>query len=655
MLMATQRFIELLSNINHEISYKLIENIKYRNSAPISFLDFGSANDDISFVQSNKVIELMEKYGDQDYKMHGWTSKRSSPMKIGRAIKLIYGNHFINNQPKGSIIPKTPTDIETFVNMFKAERDKNENYERFEIVKGEDIKYWYNQDNYSRHIQEDTTLAKSCTRYREAGKYLEMYVKHPDVVNMLILKDDVGRLRGRAIVWHLKEPANRIYMERVYSINDFDVEIFKNYAREQGWLYKSRQTYGFQHNIIDGRNGEEYYWENYIMKSQVEPLDYNYFPYLDTLCVYNRKTGVLSNDGRLLNKDPHIKLSDPQGGYTDNVDHREMVFSNYHNGNIPREESEYVDLDEDWVYSYTVVEVSNTNGKRSHTNSRLIVKSAVIKTVRYFLKDSCVWSEYLKTWIYKDSVKEAYLDGDKKEKVIIHKRLIGRYFSILDNGDIVKKQTTGSSDLDRQVNKKLRDVFESGLRFSSLYPPIYGNVSQPNSTIIRNHPTGIDAPDSISSSILEDTRQITNNGRMYDDLTDWGYNSPSGYTRPRHTISSDSWSAYPGQNTIRVTPDIESVSSPISRIVYGENYGVFNPPVANTGNHGEIDTPIATETVVSVDYTPQLDFSAIRTLINGVEQINFDPNLDITLDVTYTPRIQDNQTPTPNEQNEQIL
>ena len=42
---ATPRLLELLSTINHEISFRLIECIKYRNLGPISYLDFGNTND----------------------------------------------------------------------------------------------------------------------------------------------------------------------------------------------------------------------------------------------------------------------------------------------------------------------------------------------------------------------------------------------------------------------------------------------------------------------------------------------------------------------------------------------------------------------------------------------------------------------------------
>jgi len=435
---ATQRLLELLSGINHDIAYRLIEEIKYRHNSIISFLDFGETNDTISFVYAAKVKELMNEYNDQ-YKELGWKMKRSS-IKIGKLIKLLYDCNYPVNQPKGVPAPKPPIDIESFVNMFKAERDKNKNYERFQIVKGKDIKFWYNQANYSRFIQEDTTLAKSCLRYEESGKLLEMYVKNPEIIQMLILKDDVNRLRGRALIWNLTEPVGRIYLERIYTINDYDVELYKNYAREQGWLYKSRQTFGYQHNIVDGKDCNEYNWDTFTMKVQLNVKPTNYYPYLDTLCVYNPETGLLSNEGGLLRKPPYIKLSDAQGGFIDEADYRETVFSRFYNEQIQRESSIFVEIDQDWIYENDVVYVNNTGGKRSFRDSSLICKSIINGKLKYFLKDDCIFSDYLSTWIYKDSVKEAYTDSSKEHKILIHKRLIGNFFELDSDGDLIKKK-----------------------------------------------------------------------------------------------------------------------------------------------------------------------------------------------------------------------
>ena len=513
-LTANQRLMELLASINHQIAYKIVECVKYRWNAPISFLDFGDTNDTVSFVNSSKVWELMDKYGD-DYKIQAWISNRSC-IKIGKAVKVIFGDEFPINHPKGAPEIKPKVDIESFVNMFKSERDKNKNYERFELVKGSDIKYWYNQKNYSRFIQEDTTLAKSCLRYEEYGKFLQMYVDNPQLVNMLILKDDAERLRARALVWYLTYPEGRIYMERIYTINDADVELYKKYAREQGWLYKSRQTYGYHHNIVDGKNGEEYNWENFIMKVQLKHKPVKYHPYLDTLCVYNPETGIISNEGKLLRRAPYLKLADSQGGFIDEADHREQVFSKHYNDEIAREEAEFVNLDQDWVFQQDVVYVHNSGGKKSHRCSKLVCQSKIFGNTKYFLADDCVWSEHLNTFIYKQSSREAYLDDSKTKKVIIHRRMIGKFFEINKDGDIIKKKVDASMPFEDFLEKR-------GLSMSSkrkTVEKVYEEWNY-NRTINWGEPDGD-----------TDTEEITPHSRIHDwiDLTggdDFQYDRPT--------------------------------------------------------------------------------------------------------------------------------
>lgn len=385
-----------------------------------------------------------------DYLKLGWTKYRTS-IKIGKAIKLIFADKYPNNQPKGVEAPKPKNDIESFVNKYKAEREKNKNYDFFDIVKGEDIRYWYDQENYSRFMQEGCTLAKSCLRYKESLKFLDLYVKNPNVFSLLILKDSSNRLRGRAIVWNLNTP-NRVFMDRVYSINDFDVELFKNYASERGWLYKSRQTYGYNHNIIDTKNGEEYFWEDFIMNAFVQNINYNYFPYLDTLCIYNRETGELTNNSELSSTPPHIKLIDPSGGFVDECEYREMVYSDIYGEDIPREESTFVEIDNTWVYSSDAVYVHNTNGKYAFRRSSKIVRSDIAGKTKFFLKDECVWSEYHKTHIYKDSVVEVYTDKTKNQVILSHKRLNGVIFDDIDGDFILKEKNIINNSTKSDLN-----------------------------------------------------------------------------------------------------------------------------------------------------------------------------------------------------------
>lgn len=438
-LYATQRFVELLSNINHQISITLNESIKYRKSYGISYLDFGKGNDSVSFITSNKIDDI-QRNNPNTWNSMVWTEKRSE-MKIGKMIRMFYGDDFPTNHPKGERKLRREIDIESFVNKFKAEREKNINYNRFEVVSGRDFQKWYSQDNYSRFVHNETTLGRSCLRYNESASYLNIYSKNPTIFKMLILKDDQGKLRARANIWKLDEPDGRIYMDRIYSVNDFDVELFKNYAKEQGWLHKESQTYGWNNNIIDTANGERYEWDKMIMKvflKNAPGVDFSKYPYLDTLSIYNTEEKSLTNDGRKRVLKPHLILTDYQGSYRSEVDDRERVFSSIYNEYIIRDDAKYVEIDDTWVYQHDAVYVHNTGGKHAYVSSDKIAVSNVFKR-KYFLQEVVEYSDYLRTNVHVDSVRIAFLDEEKTKEVKIHRRMIGKDFYEKD-GVILKKK-----------------------------------------------------------------------------------------------------------------------------------------------------------------------------------------------------------------------
>lgn len=434
-LYASHNFVEALMSMKHRIAQVLSDHIKYRAESQISYLDFGDTNDTISFIYSNKLSELRNTYGDR-YREYVWNSKRSQ-MKIGKIIKMIYNTQFPINQPKDAPRKSVRDDIESFVNMYKSYIDKGDNLDRFEIVKGDSIRFWYDQDNYSRFIREDTTLAKSCLRYKDSGKFLELMVRNPDLVNMLILKDDANKLRGRALVWNLTEPTGRVFMDRIYTVNDSDVELYKSFAVDNGWLYKSRQTFGYDHNIVDGKTGDEHAWNEMLLKVQLKNKPQRYYPYLDTLCVYNHEEYSVCNNGDLLRKPPHYRLADYQGSYIDEADYREMVYSDTYGYEIPREESEYATIDQSWIYTRDITHVHNTNGETANKSGNKVKKSLILGKTKYFLNDDCVYSKYLNTWIFKESIREVYVDMDKTEKGLVHRKTLGKIFNDDGTGDFV--------------------------------------------------------------------------------------------------------------------------------------------------------------------------------------------------------------------------
>ena len=221
-------------------------------------------------------------------------------IRVGKGIRGIL---------KSSNFSFSDSDIEKFVNSYRGEIDKlNDVFKQFELVKGDRIKYWYNLNNY----QFDSPigqLGKSCMRYEKCQKYFDIYTQNPDVCSLLILKTEDGEsIKGRALVWNLDNPQGTTYMDRIYTHEDSDIEIFKEYAQKNGWYRKHYNNYQESGYIYDPNGIEVALGE---LSVKLKKGEYDYYPYLDSLKYYNTHTGELSTE----ETDDTIELTDTGGGY----------------------------------------------------------------------------------------------------------------------------------------------------------------------------------------------------------------------------------------------------------------------------------------------------------------------------------------------------
>ena len=214
----------------------------------------------------------------------------------------------------------SPQEVEEFVNKFKSkvEISRNKHF-LFELVKGDDIAYWYLGDRY---VDGNGSLQGSCMRYSECQSYFDIYTQNEDKVSLLILKDEDNseKISGRAIVWKLDD--GKTFMDRIYYTKEEEVELFKSYAREKGWLYKSKQNMTPNEEI----ESEEGVSSQIQLKVSLE-VDFEYFPYMDTMrYLYYHKPGFLSNqysheielsDGTKKKLSPSETLDSTEGGACD--------------------------------------------------------------------------------------------------------------------------------------------------------------------------------------------------------------------------------------------------------------------------------------------------------------------------------------------------
>lgn len=301
---------EILKRVEHPISDELLNLSKKNVKFDISFVDKTDDSGNISFIQTDRVKRMEEKGLDaktarNDYKSEIWTSGLRTSTRINRFINKIFKNKY------------NAAEIEKFGNQYKASFELKD--EKMKVVYGKDIQKWYLEENYA-----DTkgSLGGSCMRYKAKNNYLEIYADNsPDSetfshIGLLILLDNNNKLLGRALIWFnsIKPEPGKIFMDRIYTTHDHDVDTFKNYAKNHNWLYKYQQTYN-NATYIDPKDTLKH---NLSLSFRLKNKSYKYYPFCDTLLYYTPDTGRLSTTLPTVsakNKFKIFKIQNQDGGY----------------------------------------------------------------------------------------------------------------------------------------------------------------------------------------------------------------------------------------------------------------------------------------------------------------------------------------------------
>lgn len=235
-----------------------------------------------------------------------WTQGRN-PIRLGRIFRALL-----------STAKETTTDkeIEDFVNLYKSTWDIiNDAFLKFDVVKGDDISYWY---NYKHYESMDSTLGSSCMAEVDAD-FFDIYVENPNQCQLVILYSDEGRLvdgkwksdkiKGRALLW--KTDQGDMFMDRIYYTEDSLVPLFKQYAERNGWWCKKGQNSDSSFTAEKGPESKRPKWS-----VKLDKIDFEKYPYLDTLTYANFDENIISNDHIFIDAD--ITL-DSTGGYYDTM------------------------------------------------------------------------------------------------------------------------------------------------------------------------------------------------------------------------------------------------------------------------------------------------------------------------------------------------
>lgn len=321
-----------------------------------------------------------------------WTKSRS-PLRIGRLINKLFPNKY------------SSTQIEDFTNKFKAALEKIG--ERFLLVSGDDIAYWYKRKNY---YSEQSTLGSSCMRDAPSS-YFEIYTKNPEVCQMLCLveEDEQGeeKLKARALIWKIKSIESSLlnsnfekfefFMDRQYAIHDSLIQKLRDYAISKEWAFKSLNNHhSFQRVTYKGKD--------YNLDMTVELLNKKFvkYPYMDTFRRLDVKNGILYNDDEKEDNEGNYLLQETDGGFQEISEN--YYYSEWHDADIPQPEAVYSGYLGDYLYRSSSVQVYR--GRRSLRGWYPEDYDDIVYSEfsdEYLHVDDAVYSDYYSTYIFVDN------------------------------------------------------------------------------------------------------------------------------------------------------------------------------------------------------------------------------------------------------------
>jgi len=333
----SDRLVELLKKVNHKIKDRLLNDNHNITSSKFTLVDYDD-NDIDKFTYSNspKIIEYITQktltdshiknvttffdYTEQNTDESIWKQNRT-PIRIGRFIIKLYGENagFSKEESTGN-------EVETFANLVIEVRQKEVIHkDEFKIVEGEDIIKYYNQDSYESDGK-GSTLYGSCMKYEYCAPYLGFYIHNNIKVVVLMSEKEEDKIIGRAVLWNIDEidgaEVERKFLDRIYAIKSQDMGKFKELARKNGWLYKSKQDMWDTTDIVDSKDGSV--GRKILKVNNIK--GYKAYPYMDTLKYFNLTDNFLTNSDTI---EHNYVLEDPDGGYVDGDE--QYVFNQYHN------------------------------------------------------------------------------------------------------------------------------------------------------------------------------------------------------------------------------------------------------------------------------------------------------------------------------------
>jgi len=315
--------LQILKKGGSDIASKLLDLEMEDLPTDITFVNSAEDVGYLTFHPMAKAIEKIKKTYSEDFEVHSTMS--GDPLDIQTNPNKEYHDTIYKNEIDGmtylsiytgnknaikigkfikKVLPTTTdVQIEDFVNELKAVQDNLK--EKIEIVSGDEITKWYKSENcYS-----GGSLGNSCMLDRN---FFDIYTQNPESVNLLILKSG-DKIFARALVWKIKTTSPQLgftyYMDRVYSVKDYQEKVMIAFAEKQGWAYRKPGGVYERRVIYQGKSNDV------KMSVQIKKLKYEKYPYMDTFSRYDYITGELWNDMNRNKKTRGYILQSTQGDF----------------------------------------------------------------------------------------------------------------------------------------------------------------------------------------------------------------------------------------------------------------------------------------------------------------------------------------------------
>lgn len=283
-LQASESLKSLLGQIEDPISKKLLNLFGKDVKTNYNFLNLSDEAGKFLFTSDSQASRKLSK-GVSEEEIFSSGSKSY----VGRIVHSILEDNGIEH---------TSQEIEVFTNKFKAAVELETIRDRIKVVSGDDIAFWYSENNYGDKTKGGTgQLGKSCMRSSRISDFFKIYTMNPDTIRMCIILDDEGKLSARALLWNY---SNKFYLDRIYFTEDSEQELMKKWL-EKNYLLRPLDKLSLSDDVT-------------IENTENPDGTFNKYPYMDTFKFYNPEKKTL----RVLepsNKSGWITISDTGGGF----------------------------------------------------------------------------------------------------------------------------------------------------------------------------------------------------------------------------------------------------------------------------------------------------------------------------------------------------